>query len=900
MPRRLTFPPLRGVEAPLLPAGLFFLGGLFSASFRPFSHIYWIGLAIGCWALFIPLRRTRVAGAVLFLGFLGAGGACWSLQQIEADRYPLRELYECGEFRVDEPVELIGTLVMAPELAPDRLYLSLEVERATSLQRSHRVEGTVRLIVPFDDAPSRLEYDGLRLDYGARLRLLANLNMRGHYRNPGAPEFDEILESQGIVGTGWVKSPLLIERLGTGQRNRVLGWLYGLRGQAIRIVLRHFRQPASGLLAASLFGNRYFLSRETGESFRAGGTYHLLVISGAHIAIIAVAVLWMLGRLVDSRLIRYGGGLLLMWAYALMVGAQPAVTRSVVMLTVVLCGQYLFRPVNGANSLAGAAIVLLAWQPRDLFNPGFQVSFLTVAVIVLLTGPLAWRLREIGRWRPAALTPYPPRSPRMVKWVAETLFWDDWRFRREMRRERIRYRLIKARAARGLSRWRLQPALVWIGLTVLTTTGVQIALLPLMIGSFHRVSLLSPVINVIEAVMVTLLMAAGTFYLAAYLLAGGAAMKLAPAVDWLGSWTVRAGDAFVRWPGGSWRVPDYGDAAAWLYGAYGAAILALMLLLSEWNPLRKGDGPRDAWRRRWGRAAAWLAAGVVAVIGWLLVAYPISHDYEPGRLSLTFLDVGQGDAIVISFPRGKLMMVDSGGDPRFTRDDDDDGEAAFVEDRLGIAEAAVMPYLWRRGIKRLDWIVASHGDNDHAGGFAEIVRSFAIGEAWQSNSDQGLFAQAVREAGVQLKTIETGQRLEIDGVLLEALSSSGQGRSDNNDSLVLKLSYGRRAFLLTGDIEEEAEAGMLAAGSDVAADVLKVAHHGSRTSSSRGFLERVAARYAVISAAFPNSFGHPHPEVLARLREKGIAVRRTSSCGAITISTDGEDLRLRTYAPCGD
>jgi competence protein ComEC len=273
-------------------------------------------------------------------------------------------------------------------------------------------------------------------------------------------------------------------------------------------------------------------------------------------------------------------------------------------------------------------------------------------------------------------------------------------------------------------------------------------------------------------------------------------------------------------------------------------------------------------------------------------------------LSVTFLDVGQGDSMLISFPQGSLMLLDSGGrigiDPR---EDDAEDEDIFVEDRIGVGEAAVAPYLWRRGIKRLDWIAASHGDADHVEGFSEIVRSFEIGAVIKgalkrSDRPPGAFDGV---ANAPTRSLKRGDAIDFDGARIEVLSPfADQPRmSDNNESLVLRITFGARSFLLTGDIEKEAEARLVESNGDLRADVLKVAHHGSKTSSTIEFLERVNPRYAVISVARLSPFGHPHPEALARLRTTKALIWRTSDCGAITISTDGADLRVETFAPCG-
>jgi competence protein ComEC len=909
MPRRLSFTRLSAFEQPLVfIASSFIFGLLFAARFQFSISVWLIASAISWLLALVCLLMKRdgwiVTSLLLTLSFF-CGCALWAVNEASVGEDRVRRLFERGELMVEEPVEIWGTLNEAPELAPDRIYLSVAVEKIATFGKERAASGVVQLVTPLNDDDSRNEYDQLAIDYGSRVRALGHLSNRRGYRNPGAPDFDAMLEHRGFDARGAVKSPLLIENLGAGNRNVILHLLYRIRANALAITLRSFSQPTSGILAAALFGNRHFLSRDTAETFRAGGTFHLLVISGLHVAMIALVALWLAKRLSDSRIIQYALVLALMWAYALMVGAQPSITRAVVMLSVALVGQLLFRASIGANTLAASAIALLAWQPRDIFNPAFQLSFLTVLMIVAFTAPLYLRLREVGQWQPSASTPYPPRVPQSVKWFAETLFWNEREFREEMKRAPIRYRLEKSRAAVWLNRFRLQSVVAWVVITLVTTTGVQIGLLPVMIHYFHRFSIVSPVANVIEAALVFALMIAGAAYLLIYSLIGAWSSKLAPVVNATGWLTVEAGKPLLEWRKASFRVPDFGEGWELVFIAYFAAALILIIAINEWNPFRKGDEAAAARRKLIGRTAAATSTLTIVVLGWLLIFHPFAHEFERGRLSVTFLDVGQGDAMLIAFPQGSLMMLDSGGRAVFTRrDDPEEGDEVFVEDRVGIGEAAVMPYLWRRGVKRLDWIAASHSDADHVEGFDEIVRGFEIGVAMKGASTSGrvpqsIFDQAMIASGARLQNVKRGDAFEIGGARVEILSPFANPEeppmSDNNESLVLRLRFGNRSFLLTGDIEKEAEARLVLSESNLRADVLKVAHHGSKTSSTVEFLEKAKPQHAVISVAEHSPFGHPHVEALARLQTTGANIWRTSECGAITISTDGSDLRVETF-----
>lgn len=920
MPRRLAFAQLSVREQPLIFFAVAFILGELAAAQFPISNLkFWLGSALAFFfsaALLLVIRqwqRDWFVTLILLANCFACGGLLWSLNEASVAPHRIKQLFARGVIEANEPVELWGRLQAAPELATDRIYLEVAVERIATFGQEHAASGVVRLVVPFAEAQDRAEYEALQLAYGVRLRALTNLRKAQGFRNPGALDFDELLEFRGYDATGAIKSALLMERLGAGARFHPLGFLYTIRAQAIAVILQSFTQPAAGILAAALFGNQYFLSQEVADSFRVGGTYHLLVISGLHVAMLALALSWLAAKFIKVHGLRLGLVILLLWAYALMVGGQPAITRATVMLTLVLLGELIFRTPPSANTLAAAALILLAWQPRDLFNPGFQLSFLTVLIVVTVVVPLLERLRQLGEWQPSASTPYPPHVPRWLRWCAEVLHWNDAAFQEEMRKAPIHYRLEKARAARWLSktRWRrwLQQGFRWAFTTILTTLSIQLGLLPLMIAYFHRVSFVSPLTNALQGLLMSALMLAGAAYLLLAALFGSVLSKLAFIVNGLGWATAHAADGLLVWRRLNFRVPDYGADAAGMYAAFFVLVLVLLIALSLWNPFIQYRPPADEMQRLWKivtRLGIILSAGGLLVLAGVLIWHPHQHEFARGRLSLTFLDVGQGDGLVISFPNGKLMLLDSGGrvptDLALT-----EGEEVFVEDRISIAEAAVMPYLWRRGIKRLDYIVASHGHSDHVQGFADIGKSFAIGQALTGviPTDDKQFADfqsAAQTADAPLRSIARGNQLNIAGVAVEVLApfrdSLEAAQAANNQSLVLRLRFGQRVFLLTGDIEKELEARLVAEPENLKTDVLKVAHHGSRSSSTAEFLARAQPSLAVISVADPSPFDHPHVETLAGLQTIGARVLRTSQCGAITISTDGRDLRVETFVKC--
>jgi competence protein ComEC len=259
-------------------------------------------------------------------------------------------------------------------------------------------------------------------------------------------------------------------------------------------------------------------------------------------------------------------------------------------------------------------------------------------------------------------------------------------------------------------------------------------------------------------------------------------------------------------------------------------------------------------------------------------------------LRVTFLDVGQGDAALVRFPQGATLLVDAGGQTSASSFD--------VGDRV------VAPVLRWQGIRRLDSIALSHGHPDHIGGLPAIVREFRPRDVWDGIPVPPLVAllalQAqAAEVGARWINLQAGDRIRVDevDVLVHHPPPPDWERQDvrNDDSLVVELRWGDVSIVLTGDIGREVEELILPRLSQAPLRALKVAHHGSLTSSGAGFLERLRPQVAVVSAGRGNMFGHPAPAVLGRYEAIQTHLFRTDEDGAVTIETDGSGLDVRTF-----
>ena len=251
-----------------------------------------------------------------------------------------------------------------------------------------------------------------------------------------------------------------------------------------------------------------------------------------------------------------------------------------------------------------------------------------------------------------------------------------------------------------------------------------------------------------------------------------------------------------------------------------------------------------------------------------------------GKLVVSYIDVGQGDSTLIEFPGGKTMLIDA-------------GEADEV--------AGVLSYIKGRGHKKLDYVLCTHPHSDHIGGMTQVLKSFDVGQVYMpqvvhTSKNYERLLLLIREKGLPVTAAKAGLSFSPeDGVDIRFVAPCGDAYEELNDySVALRLTYGDNAFLFTGDAEELSEKEMLNGGYELSADVLKVGHHGSNSSSHQAFLDAVSPGCAIISCGEDNSYGHPHKEVVERLENMSASLYQTNVCGTVSAISDGTDISIRT------
>lgn len=697
------------------------------------------------------------------------------------------------------------------------------------------------------------------LPYGTIVELQAKARRPHNYANPGSFDYVHYLARQRIF---WNLSAaadtvrILPGRCG----NRFAGMIFAIRGTALDRLDKLYARDlyANGMMQAVLIGATAKLDRMWTLDYRSTGTFHALVISGSHVAVLAAVLLFFLRICAVPQGVAIAATIVAAWLYSGITGWQAPVLRSAVGMTLYGIGRCFYRDGRILNILAAVALLFLVVDPEELFDASFQLSFLAVALIGAFvvpalnatSAPLASGLTDLADTK---------RDLRLPPRTAQ--------FRVEMRL------LIQTISPRGGSKFAgfvvIGTARIFLYLWEIFVTSffIQVGLALPMIMYFHRLPISGLSANAIVVPALSALVPLG------FLAITFQSHTLAIACTWLLELSGRAVAFHARWEP-DWRIPS---PPWWL-----AAAFAILLVAA-------------AWRRnnKWTRTLIWTAAAATLAA---ISLHPFAPLLEKGKFELTAIDVGQGDSLLTAFPSGQLMLVDAGGIPAFGR---------TRRPGIDVGEDVVSPYLWTRSIKHLDVVVMTHAHEDHMGGMVAVMKNFRPREIWIGAAGESAEWQrvnaAARQMGIQVRTLRQSAPFSYGGTTIQVLAPlpdyEATDKPQNNDSLVMRLQFGSTSFLLTGDMEKKIEQRLFDEGMFQKTDVLKVGHHGSRTSSTADLLDTVHPAFGLISVGFENTYGHPHPLTLQALREHNVAIYRTDQEGLLKVVSDGRRLQIETNNP---
>lgn len=868
----------------------------------------------------ILFYKTKSSAAFLALAFFFAGAFCFQIKSQTVSENRLKNLYDKNIILSGDPVEIEGVLRTKPELAVEGFFLELKSEKIIYKGEKIDVSGKVRFFAVAANEQIAAEYAALNLEYGSRIRVACRLTRADEFLNPGVVSKKEILDQREIDATAIIKSPLLVENLGAEKTLAPLAWIYERRQELILDFKNNFSVSTAGIMIASLLGNKNFLDKQTAEIFREGGTFHVLVISGLHITFIGGLTLLFIKFFTRKRFWQFVTACAFLWAYSFAVGADVPVVRATVMFTILLFSQVIYRKGNLLNSLGACALILLIWRPEDLFSQSFQLTFLSVASIVAFAFPLIENLREIGTWSPTTEKPFPPKVSIFLKRFCEMLYWREDVWEIENRRQIWSANLFKSPFLKWLGARNLQSIFKYIFEGLLVSLVVQIWLLPLTVFYFHRVTVSSIVLNLWVGFFIALESFAAVialFFAEFSTLLALPIIKLTEILNWF---LLLLPKIFIAFDFAGFRVPVYSGWMRGVYFIYFLPVLILTILLNQWKPFERIFDLKSELsnERKESRKSTLLFSSsprllipirralmaFLIFLITLIVFHPFSQPKADGRLRIDFLDVGQGDAAVVTFPNGETLLIDGGGRINFEKMNDELNDESFEPDSQTIGESVVSQFLWEKGYSKIDYILATHADTDHIQGLNDAAKNFEVRAAFFGRMpfQDGDFAElyeVLQKRKIEMITVSRGDEFEIGDVKIQFLfpekDETERAVSDNNHSVVLRIVFGAKKILFTGDIEKEAERILLQNPAFLKSDVVKVAHHGSRTSSTAEFINATEAEYAIIPVGRKSMFGHPHEEVVERWLNYNVKIKQTGERGTISISTDGKDLQIETF-----
>jgi competence protein ComEC len=682
------------------------------------------------------------------------------------------------------------------------------------------LQGTVLLFVP--------RYP--EFNYGDLLQVKGELTAPPRFENF---DYQAYLARDGIYTT-MLNPDIRVIQHNTG--SPLLNWIYVARERLSRALAESLPEPQASLAQGIVLGIRSTIPQGLKNDLAVTGTAHLLAISGINLTIIA-GILVALGlRLFGRRHYIYVWlAVLVIWAYALLTGLQAPVVRGAIMSTVFLLAELLGRQKNAIAALCLSGAIMIGIDPQIIFSVSFQLTFLAMIGLIFIA---------------------PPIQDLAHRAILKVLHGENWGSHL--------LTLLTDSLAVSLS----AVILVW----------------PVIAYNFGVISFVGPLATFVIAPALTPIILTGTVTATIGIVSVPAAQVIGwPAWMFLAYfiWVVQA---FAVLPAAAVHTGPFNSNIVWIY--YGVLSLAVMAVkyfdkLKKFMPKLLDTVKTGAFQ-----SSAWFSAVpknfvIIPLLVLATLTSFIAANLPDDNLHISFLDVGEGDAILIQNGSHNIL-IDGGPSPQAIT--------------LGLGSR--LPF-WRHN---LDMILLTHPHLDHLSGLVEVLRRYHVQQVMAPALSSDLpayqeWTSLIESKGIQTMIARDGLRITLgDGATLDILNppeKTYQNAPDlENDGLVAKLTVKQISFLFTADIREEAENILITQRAGINCTVLKVAHHGSATSTSAQFLQVAQPQIAVISCGAGNDFGHPNPDTLTRL--KGTDIYRTDIQGTIEFTTDGETLRVRT------
>ncbi len=811
-----------------------FIAGIIAGSY--FKSCYYpllIAATIDLFLLLITVRnKWQTTALLLIISFTFLLG----IFNIQKQIYFIKDNQNIYRYVDKGKMTIEGFVIESPLAYSDRNVLIIHCLRVLQDKSYIPVSGNIRLTIP----------SSLNFQYGDFIRFHSTLKKIQSFNNPGSFNYERMMNIHGIYASGFINNSAGIILLRNNSLSGIRLKLESFRNYLKQIIYQNSSSPQREVIEAMTIGNQKQIPSDVRDNFNKTGTAHILSINGLHIGIIAASAFFFVFIILkrsECLMLRFNiiklsatAAFFMVMISALIAGMGIPVLRSTMMAFIFLIALLSGKQKDLYNTLAAAALIILIISPEALYDSAFQLSFVAVLALIYIVP----RFRELP------------------------------------------FKRIKT-----LPLW-TQSIIRYIYLSALVCSAVTIGTLPLLIYYSNSVSSITIIANMISVPLLgTLTLSILMFFiLFAFFspVTAGYFIKLASFFTQM-SINIISKMAAIPFSHFTLTTPCMIEVMIFYLLIY----LAIQFiderkkknLKSEFSPVRF-------------RVLKYLLAIMVLffIVDTTFLAF---KDKLSSDLTITIIDVGQGNSTLVRFPGGGNMLIDGGG---------------FSDSSFDTGKSVLAPFLYHERISNVDTVVLSHPHPDHLLGLIYIMNNFAVRHVWRSNLPIDLEEYPEWEKTIKLNKINVSlvsnkfPEKIFNGVRVQVLwplnYSSAQMNNlsydeVNDSSLVLRITFGKVGFLIPGDISADVEKQLIKSKIDLRSDVLVVPHHGSGYSSSAEFIKAVACRYAIVSAGKANVFHHPHPSTLQRYQAAGVCVFRTDRDGAVTFTSDGNNLHIDTF-----
>jgi len=798
------------------------------------SHSEWAYLAVSCCSGIMLIKIIRKKSALFLPFFLFFSLGYLSIQPWFPEKPPDSHI---AAFTDAGPLNISGKVIESPEIRDKRLSFVLLAETVEKDGKIIPVRGKISVKV-LNGIPEISTGDKVYFKSG--IRSIRNFN------NPGGFDFKRYMAFNGITGTAYAAW----DNIRIEQNEENIEWkrvIENARKKFAFLIDNSASYGEAGVLKALVIGDQNSITPEIREAFNRTGTSHILSISGLHVGIVATVSFLFFNKLLSyfnlflwNAWTRKGAAILSLLPviiYGLLAGMSPSTQRAVIMVSVFLMSFFIEREQDGINTLAVAAMLILALHPPSLFLISFQLSFLSVWFII--AGMNLTLYRKDG----------------------ESKAEEGWRLRLQRRTAAF----------------------------FLVSFFATIGTFPVVMYYFNQVSLVGLAANCVAVPLIGF----------AVVSAGLLSFFIYPVSSLVSVWLIKASSLilgvslefinyFAKLPFAAIKTvtPSFFEIT-WYY-----ILLGVVFVILKEKSREIGREREASVFGRIKHKAPFIAIVLLIIAGYADIWYWLDKRFLQKDLKVTVVDVGQGTSALLELPGGYNVLVDGGG---------------FSDNSIfDVGEKITAPFLWRKKIRSVDALVLSHPNSDHLNGLLYIAENFNVkgiwtnGEAADSLGYKRLL-EIIREKNIMMKDFKEAVRDRvINGTRFQILypeagfkEKKEKWRKGDNSSLVLKAVFGEKSFLFTGDIKEKGESDLVRlAGNHLKSTVLIVPHHGSKSSSTDKFIDKIDPEIAIIPVGWKNRYNFPAPEVLERYKSRRCRILRTDENGAVTMSTDGKALKV--------